>query len=90
VYPDGASLYTTYVFRLADPDTDLRRWRRLKDAASRAIVDEGGTISHHHGVGTDHLPYLAAEKGALGLQALADVCRRFDPQGLMNPGKLVA
>ena len=90
VYPDGASLYTTYVFRLgASGEDDLVRWRAMKDAVSRAIVGAGGTISHHHGVGTDHRPYLAAEKGALGIAVLGDVCRRFDPYGLMNPGKLV-
>jgi len=89
-YPDGASLYTTYLFRLAaDPDETLHHWQALKAAASRAIVAHGGTISHHHGVGTDNAPYLAAEKGELGLQVLRDLCARFDPGGLMNPGKLV-
>jgi alkyldihydroxyacetonephosphate synthase len=89
-YPDGASLYTTYLFRLAsDPDETLRRWQTLKTAASRAIVGHGGTISHHHGIGTDNAPWLAAEKGELGMQVLRDLCARFDPAGLMNPGKLV-
>jgi alkyldihydroxyacetonephosphate synthase len=83
-------VYATYVFRrAADPDETLDRWRRLKRAASEAIVAGGGTISHQHGVGRDHLPYLAAEKGELGLQVLADVARRFDPAGIMNPGVLV-
>ena len=49
----------------------------------------GGTISHQHGVGLDHKPYLEAEKGALGLAALRQVLPAFDPQGLLNPGKLV-
>ena len=89
-YADGASIYTTYLYRLAaDPDETLDRWRSLKGAASRAIVAHGGTISHHHGVGVDHAPWLAAEKGELGVQALRDLWARFDPQGLMNPGKLV-
>ena len=90
VYPDGSSLYATYVFRrAADPDETLERWRRLKRAASEAIVAGGGTISHQHGVGRDHLPYLEAEKGALGMAVLADVAHRFDPDGIMNPGVLV-
>jgi alkyldihydroxyacetonephosphate synthase len=89
-YPDGASLYTTYLFRVAaDPDETLDRWRALKGAASRAIVGQGATITHHHGVGLDHAPYLASEKGELGMAVLHDVCARFDPQGIMNPGKLV-
>jgi alkyldihydroxyacetonephosphate synthase len=90
VYPSGSSLYTTFVFRRAeDPDETLERWRRLKSAASEAIVSGGGTISHQHGVGTDHRPYLAAEKGELGLAALVDVARRFDPDGRMHPGTLL-
>ena len=90
VYADGASLYTTCAFRLgADGERDLAQWAAMKDAVSRAIVGAGGTISHHHGVGTDHRDYLAAEKGALGMEVLGDLCRRFDPHGLMNPGKLV-
>ncbi len=90
VYPSGSSVYTTYLFRLAtDPDETLRRWRTLKALASRAIVDAGGTISHQHGVGTDHAPYLEAEKGALGMALIADVARRLDPDGLMDPGKLL-
>ncbi len=90
VYTHGASFYVTYLFRIAsDPDRTLQRWHILKNAASQAIVAAGGTISHQHGVGADHLPYLAAEKGALGMQALEAVRQTFDPQGLMNPGKLL-
>ncbi len=90
LYPYGSSIYTTYLFRLAsDPDETLQRWQRLKTAASQAIVARGGTISHQHGVGLDHQPYLPAEKGELGLAALRDLCKRFDPEGIMNPGKLV-
>lgn len=90
VYATGANLYTTYLFRLhRDPEVNLARWRKLKAAASQAIVAHGGTISHQHGVGTDHLPYLEAEKGPWGLEALQALCRTLDPWGLMNPGKLV-
>ncbi len=90
LYVDGSSLYTTYLFRLAPtPEETLERWRTLKTLASDAIVAGGGTISHQHGVGVDHARWLGAEKGALGLTALGDVLRRFDPAGLMNPGKLL-
>jgi alkyldihydroxyacetonephosphate synthase len=41
-------------------------------------------------VGTDHLPYLPAEKGALGMKVLRTARQAFDPQGLMNPGKLMS
>lgn len=90
VYPSGSSLYTTYVFRrAADPDETLRRWAVLKSAASTAIVESGGTISHQHGVGRDHAPYLPGEIGPLGMAVLADAARRFDPDRIMNPGVLL-
>lgn len=90
VYPTGSSIYTTYVFRIANSaEETMERWRRIKDAASRAIVEAGGTISHQHGVGTDHKPYLPAEKRALGMDMLNGIFHRIDPQQRMNPGKLV-
>ncbi|WP_019142244.1 FAD-binding oxidoreductase [Noviherbaspirillum massiliense] len=90
IYAQGASVYTTFAYRLAGNfEQDLARWRRLKAAASEAIVANGGTISHQHGVGTDHAPYLAAEKGELGIGAMRQLYRHFDPQGIMNPGKTI-
>jgi alkyldihydroxyacetonephosphate synthase len=90
VYPHGSSIYTTYLYRLtADPAENIRRWRVLKGAACEAIVKSRGTISHQHGVGEDHLPYLLAEKGDLGMKMLRSLCRTLDPGEMMNPGKLV-
>ncbi|MEJ7805281.1 MAG: FAD-binding oxidoreductase [Telluria sp.] len=91
MYAQGASVYSTFVYRLSGTyEGDLARWRALKGAVSAAIVANGGTISHQHGVGTDHAPYLEAEKGALGISAMQALFRHFDPEGRMNPGKLVA
>jgi alkyldihydroxyacetonephosphate synthase len=63
--------------------------KKLKKAGAGAIVAHGGTISHHHGVGSDHKDYLNAEKGNLGIAAIASLCNQFDPKGQMNPGKLL-
>jgi alkyldihydroxyacetonephosphate synthase len=91
LYPSGSSLYLTFLFRLAaGPEETLDRWRAVKRAASETISAEGATISHHHGVGVDHAPYLAAEKGPLGMAALEAIVRTFDPEGLMNPGVLLS
>jgi alkyldihydroxyacetonephosphate synthase len=89
VYMDGASIYITYLYpRAADPDENLERWSALKSAASRAVVEQGGTISHQHGVGRDHAPYLEREKGALGIQLLKACVQTLDPDGILNPGVL--
>ena len=49
----------------------------------------GGTITHHHAVGRDHLPWMRAEVGQLGLELLRAAKERLDPRGIMNPGKLL-
>ena len=87
-YRDGASLYFTYIFPRA-LDREVDQWRAIKTAASDAIAANGGTISHHHGVGEDHLPWIAQEKGALGIDVLRAVKMALDPHGVMNPGKLI-
>jgi alkyldihydroxyacetonephosphate synthase len=87
-YRDGASLYFTFLARRL-PGAEIEQWRAVKAAACEAIVDAGGTITHHHAVGRDHLPYMRAEVGGLGIEALRAVKERLDPAGIMNPGKLI-
>jgi alkyldihydroxyacetonephosphate synthase len=90
VYTTGVSIYVTFLFRIAGTaEETLLRWQKLKTAASQAIVAHGGTISHQHGVGLDHQPWLETEKGPLGLRSLAALAGAFDPAGIMNPGKLI-
>ena len=90
VYRQGCSVYSTFVFRAAaSPEENMARWRQLKGATSEAIVAHGGTISHQHGVGVDHAPYLKHEKGDLGMDLMRAIAREFDPNGQMNPGKLI-
>jgi len=89
-YRDGASLYFTFLFRVgATLEETMDGWRALKEAGSKAVLSVGGTITHQHGVGVDHLPYLASEKGELGIQILKNVQKFLDPSGMMNPGKLI-
>jgi len=87
-YADGASLYFTFIAR-ARHGEEVEQWRAVKRAASEAIVAGGGTITHHHAIGRDHAPYMEAEVGATGIEALRAVKERLDPTGVMNPGKLL-
>ncbi|MEQ8328450.1 MAG: FAD-binding oxidoreductase [Parvibaculum sp.] len=87
-YPDGASLYFTFIFP-RQLDREVEQWQAIKRAASDAILMNGGTISHHHGVGADHVPWLAEEKGEIGMSLLKATKREMDPKGVMNPGKLL-
>jgi len=87
-YPDGACLYVTLIFPM-DRTQPIAQWRALKTAVSDAIVEHGGTISHHHGVGRDHRPWMHAEKGAVGIDILRAAKAQLDPEGHLNPGKLL-
>ena len=90
VYAQGSSVYSTFVYRIgADYDEALARWRSLKSAVGDAIVAQGGTITHQHGVGKDHARWLPAEKGATGMSAIAAMVREFDPHGVMARGNLL-
>ena len=89
LYETGASLYFTFVARQREGD-ELAQWRSAKEAASQAIVQGGGTITHHHAVGRDHAQWMSAEVGDTGLAALRALKAQLDPAGIMNPGKLAA
>ncbi len=87
VYETGASLYFTVAARQgADP---IAQWQAAKAAASDAIRAAGATISHHHAVGTDHVPWYAEEIGPVGVLALRAVKDALDPAGVLNPGVLL-
>ncbi|WP_275002941.1 FAD-binding oxidoreductase [Promicromonospora iranensis] len=87
VYPTGASLYFTVIAGLgAEP---LEPWERVKSRVNDAIMAAGGTISHHHGVGSDHAPWLEQEIGSAGIRMLRAAQAELDPAGIMNPGALV-
>ena len=89
VYETGASLYFTFIAAQRD-GAELEQWRTAKQAACAAILDGGGTITHHHAVGRDHAPWMGREIGERGLGALRALKAEMDPTGIMNPGKLLA
>lgn len=90
MYGQGCSIYATCIFRNADSyDALMRRWRASKEAVCAAIVKMGGTISHQHGVGRDHAPWLRFEKGDQGMALLQTLARHFNPDQRLNPGCLL-
>ena len=89
LYESGASLYFTFLALQRAHDA-IGQWQAVKDAASRAIMAGGGTITHHHGIGRDHARWLGPEVGRTGKAALQAVKSELDPANIMNPGKLLA
>jgi len=66
-----------------------RQWAGIKAAASTALIEAGGTITHHHAVGRDHRPWYDRQRPGLFASALQACKRELDPEGIMNPGVLV-
>ncbi|MFZ2114634.1 MAG: FAD-binding oxidoreductase [Solirubrobacteraceae bacterium] len=89
LYETGASLYFTFIARQREGE-EIEQWQVAKAAASAAIVEGGGTITHHHAVGRDHAPWMEQEIGSAGVSALRALKAELDPAGIMNPGKLLS
>ncbi|MDP7487462.1 MAG: FAD-linked oxidase C-terminal domain-containing protein, partial [Alphaproteobacteria bacterium] len=87
-YPDGPAPYFTF-HALSDVRVMLDQWREIKQAASEALMANGGTITHHHAVGRDHRPWYDRQRPDLFADALAAAKRQLDPHGLLNPGVLI-
>ncbi|MEX0620706.1 MAG: FAD-binding oxidoreductase [Solirubrobacterales bacterium] len=88
VYPDGAAPYFT-VIAPAVRGGEVEQWDEIKAAASEAIIECGGTITHHHAVGRDHRPWYDRQRPDAFAAALGAVKAELDPQAMLNPGVLI-
>lgn len=88
VYPDGAAPYFT-VLAPAVRGGEVEQWDEVKAAVSEAILDAGGTITHHHAVGRDHRPWYDRQRPAPFAAALRAAKAELDPAGMLNPGVLI-
>ena len=88
VYPDGVAPYFT-VLAPAVRGGEVEQWDEVKAAVSEAILDAGGTITHHHAVGRDHRPWYDHQRPAPFAAALRAAKAELDPAGMLNPGVLV-
>ncbi len=88
VYPNGPAPYYT-VLAPARRGDELAQWDAVKRAAGQAIVDAGGTITHHHAVGRDHRPFYDQQRPDVFAAALRGAKAAVDPRGLLNPGVLI-
>jgi glycolate oxidase len=71
--------------------TDADETRRAEEAVAevfRKTVELGGTISGEHGVGISKAPFLEMEVGPLGVAVMKRLKECFDPNGILNPGKI--
>ena len=83
VYPQGASLYFTFVAKEEYNWENLLLERIRKDVVT-GFLENGATISHHHGVGTALRRYLPGERGELANGIIKAVKEYLDHKGIMN------
>jgi alkyldihydroxyacetonephosphate synthase len=88
VYPDGPAPYYSFS-GVAKLGGEAAQWQQIKDAAAAAVVDAGGTVTHHHAVGRIHRPAWERQRPPLFAEALRAVKQRLDPNGILNPGVLL-
>lgn len=86
VYPDRVGLYFMFGGR---PELDERPgwYRRVWDAAATTVLQNGGNLSHHHGVGLGRGRFM---RDALGgsFEVLERLKSALDPNRILNPGKM--
>jgi alkyldihydroxyacetonephosphate synthase len=87
-YQCGASLYFTFGFR-QQLGHEMEQYLQVKRAVQQSFIDHGATLSHHHAVGTEHLPWLTADISPVGVQAVSAIKKQLDPANIMNPGRLL-
>ncbi len=88
VYPDGPAPYYTFVGQ-GRHGALAEQWLEIKRRASDALIKAGGTITHHHAVGRDHMAWYETQRPGLFGEALGAVKAKLDPAGIMNPGVIV-
>lgn len=88
VYPDGPAPYFTFMVK-GDKRRLVEQWRDIKTAASDTLARLGGTITHHHAVGRDHMPWYRRERPEIFARMLGAAKSAVDPAGIMNPGVLI-
>lgn len=86
-YHSGACLYFTFAFVAGDDM--LQEYNVVKSAIQQAFIDNGGTLSHHHGVGVEHLPWLEQDISSEGVAVMRGLFAATDPGANLNPGKIL-
>ncbi|MBC7369128.1 MAG: FAD-binding oxidoreductase [Undibacterium sp.] len=87
-YPAGACLYFTFA-ALAEVGRQLPQYIEAKKLIFELLLKHGATLTHHHAVGYELLPWMSRHLGETGLQMLRGLKHSVDPQNLCNPGKLI-
>ncbi|MCO5232030.1 MAG: FAD-binding oxidoreductase [Chitinophagales bacterium] len=87
VYTSSASIYFT-VITAQQKGNEYQQWKEIKTIVTDTIVGEGGAVSHHHSIGSDHRKWYLEKTDALTRLVLKNIKNTLDPNHILNPGKL--
>jgi FAD/FMN-containing dehydrogenase len=73
----------------ADKQAFLERWHEMNEIVHGLVLAHGGSISAEHGIGQLKRDELAAIRPAIEIDLMRRIKKAFDPEGNMNPGKVV-
>ena len=87
-YHSGACQYFTFAINDSS-EHNMESYDLVKRAIQQSFMDNGGTISHHHGVGEEHSPWLDQDISPAGVFIQRKLFDGVDPDRRFNPGKII-
>lgn len=87
MYENGSNLYFIFMSQAHNKD-QINDYKQFQNSIINSIIDAGGTLSHHHGIGRLFVPWMEEQIGTIGMELLQVIKQWLDPDNLMNPGVL--
>lgn len=86
-YPNGVGIYFSFGGVPPKEKSDLEFYQECWDTVIRAVLDGGGSIAHHHGIGINRSHWMDEEWGN-SMKVMRDIKKLLDPNNILNPGKI--
>ena len=86
-YPNGVGTYFTFGGVPPKGKSDLEFYKECWDSIIKAVLDSGGSIGHHHGVGINRAHWMQKEWGH-AMKTMKEIKKLLDPNNILNPGKI--
>jgi alkyldihydroxyacetonephosphate synthase len=86
-YPNGVGIYFSFGGVPSKEQTDLEYYQECWDTIIKAVLDSGGSIAHHHGIGINRSHWMESEWGE-SMEKLRNIKKLLDPKNILNPGKI--
>ena len=86
-YPSGVGIYFSFGGAPPKEQTDFEYYQKCWDTIIKAVLDAGGSIAHHHGIGVNRAHWMESEWGK-SMNTLRKIKKLLDPNSILNPGKI--